>query len=156
MRVPQHFASSALSSGRAAPREHAVGLHYLHTFSGQRSPAGGFHRVLLPLHSSQVGEPRVHMQPSGFPKQHAAVHTGSFSRWGAPLYTHFDAFVFLLDLAPGRVAGGAAAPCRLARKPGRSSCRHPHAGEMYTVAPTGSSSLGLLSSQRVLLTPNLL
>lgn len=46
VQVVQHFDSSTLFPGRAAPCERTVVPHYLGTFSGQASPAGGYHSIL--------------------------------------------------------------------------------------------------------------
>lgn len=144
------FASSTVSSRLAASCEHTVAFQYLLTFSGQSSPTGRYHIVLLALHSLQVEQPHVYMKPSGYSKQHTAIPTGFIPDRRGPLYTHYGNFLILV---PGVVSGdtvqgpagwlenldGAPACCADARE---TNC-----------GITGSSGLRLLRSQRMLLLP---
>lgn len=43
MLAPQHFVLCSLFLGGRATCEHTVALHYLHSFSGQGSPADGYY-----------------------------------------------------------------------------------------------------------------
>lgn len=57
--------------------------------SGQSSPVCGYYSDFLALHSLQVGEPCMPVQPS------PAVPAGSISGWKSPSYVCCGIFLFL-------------------------------------------------------------
>lgn len=118
--VLQHFVCSPLFLGGRAPHEHTVAPHYLHTFSGQGSPAGRYCSVLLAPQLFRQGCPLC-VQPSGNMKRHPASCAGSISGLQGPLYSCYSALLFLLGLAPVGWLEHATELCRSAREPGWSS-----------------------------------
>lgn len=77
-------------------------FQYLCSFFGQGSPTNGYLSILLALHFIQ----------------RPAIPARSISRWRDLLHACYGALLFVLELAPGGLAGYMLQqPCRLTREP---------------------------------------